>query len=284
MPRLNQLHPTPGSLARAIALATPALFAVLTGCANDDKIAAPNRPTAPTPTPTAANSQFIVSSPYYSDNRNIVDDNGNALPASVVYVALPEGTFAGAQRVTIQTATGAVVVAGTLDGGFDPMAVVAGANDVLIATVYGAAGDSTQYALNVPGASQPQVVRFSPTSNASGVGLDANMIIVFSEPIAGTSLNSAVQLTNASAGDGSAIQGALGFDDDAHVRVRFTPYAELNPATTYVLSVGSGVEDMNGASLATPAQLQFTTMGIGSVDVPATTIRGNTSKARRPNR
>lgn len=273
MSRHKPQHPTTGSasLKRAIALSTPVLFAILTGCA--DKVSAPNRPTGQTPTPTPPASQFILSSPYYSNNQQIVDDNGNALQTSVAYVAAAAGTFEGAQRITIQNPAGSVVVVGLTDGGFDPQAISAGPNEVLIATVYGALGDSTQFALDVPTLSQPQVVRVSPASNTNGVGLDASMLIVFSEPIAGNSLNAAVQLSNASGGNGSAILGSFGFDDDAHVRVRFTPYATLAPATTYVLQVGTGVQDMNGESLIAPAQIQFTTMGIGSVDVPATTIR-----------
>lgn len=288
MSRLELLHPTTGSgsgsLRRAIALSAPVLFAILTGCA--DKVSAPNRPIGQTQTPTPSQTltPFIVSSPYYAGNPQIVDDDGNALPTSVAYVALPEGTLANAQRVTIQNASGAIVEVGTLDGGFDPVAIGAGANEVLIATVYDNAGDSTQYSLVVPTLSQPQVVRMSPSPNANGVGLDATMLIVFSEPIAGSSLSAAVQLTDATGGDGSAILGALGFDDDAHVRVRFTPYTTLSPATTYVLQVGTGVQDMNGESLIAPAQIQFTTMGISGVDVPATTVRRPSSRVRWPNR
>ncbi len=285
MSRLDPQHPPRRILGKAVAFSTLALFAILAGCSND-KIAAPNRPIGQTPTPTPSQtvSPFVVSSPYYSTDRQIVDDNGNALPASVAYVALPEGTFANALRVTIQNAAGAVVVPGTSNGGFDPQAIPAGPNDVLIATVYNGGGDSTQYALVVPPMSQPQVVRMSPASNANGVELDANMLIVFSEPIAGTSLSSAVQLSNASGGDGSVILGALGFDDDAHVRVRFTPYATLSPATTYVLQVGTGVEDMNGESLSAPAQVQFTTVGSPPGDNPQATSRRPSSPARRPNR
>lgn len=261
MLRLRSFQPTPAAVSRAIKLAAPVLFlTALAACNSDDRIAAPATPGAAKPA-AHASSLFAISAPYYSSDTRVIDDNGTPAASSIVYIALPEGALPDARTFSLQGAHGGAVTAVAMNGGMDPIAVVAGRGDVVTATVYLASGESAEYTLSVPDVGQPVVVRVSPPANMDGVALTASMEVEFSEPIGDATLAAnGVQLLNGASGDGSAVVGRLDFNDTGHLRLSFTPYAPLDPGTTYQLQIGSGVQDANGQALNSAVTIQFTTI------------------------
>ena len=267
--------------ARRASHATKALLAGIpmlalslsTACNKDDSIAAPNRPVAQTPasTPSTNVSPFAVSAAYSTGDGRIIDDNGSAIPGSYVYFALPTGVYAGALRATVQLPNGTSVTYAATDGAIDPIAIPAAAGDALFATLYLDSGDSFEFNIVVPQSSQPRIVRVSPPANMNGVSLTASMQIVFSEPIAASSLSaSAVQLLDGVSDDAAPVAGQLAFGDSAHLTLTFAPYDQLSAATTYVLRVGSDLRGDNGQSLASGMASEFTTTELTEVSAPTT--------------
>ena len=111
----------------------------------------------------------------------------------------------------------------------------------------------------MPDASPPVVIRTDPPGNKRDVPLNANLVIVFSEPIAPTTLTtSTVQLRNGN----SAVDGQLGFANDAHTAVVFQPSGLLAANTNYsmVVTSTSGIQDQSGNPLVANVSVQkFTT-------------------------
>ena len=174
------------------------------------------------------------------------------------YVSLPRGTIPSGYRATIRNrATGNMVTTAIADGGFDPVAVTAGAGDTLELDVLVAESQAPrQFRSTVPAARRPMVVRTDPQPRSLDARLDASLLILFSEPIDSATVSKAsVRLLHG----GSPIDGAVRFSDPAHLALEFTPASPLAPLTEYRLVVSRTVRDLDGDSLATDVESAFTT-------------------------
>lgn len=177
--------------------------------------------------------------------------------ASVAYVSLEPGTVAGAESASIlNRRSGAMVIVPMVGGGFDPIAVAANAGDILeITVVSGAATLKTEFP--VPIRVRPIVVRTDPPPQKLDVPLNASIVVVFSEPVDPRSLAEAsVQLRHG----GLAVAGTLGVMPGAPTSVLFVPAAQLDPGTSYDLTVTEGITDLEGDALAAAVQVSFTTV------------------------
>lgn len=219
---------------------------------------------------------LIVSNPISATGvaAGIAPARVNGAPAasagsSVAFVSLapgkaPTGSRAILRRVGDATSLMAVVI----DGGFDPVPVAAQASDSIEVVVIDAGG-STVYSgrVAVVAARAPVIVRTNPPPKKRDVPLNAAIVIVFSEPVDGRTLNSsAVQLlrgTTPVAGTVSLLQGG-------GTAAAFIADAPLAPNAGYSLEVTAGVKDLQGEALATGAKVPFTT-GQSSVG-PAASI------------
>ena len=235
--------------ARAAAWICAGILAV--ACSGTD---APTSPTVP------QSSAFVASSPQLSgsaaSNHGATAATG---PGDVVYVSLPPGSIPNAGAITIRVEPGgALVNANAVDGGLDPVAVPAAAGDTLYIEVQVPGKSPVLNIMPVPKTGHPVVIRTSPPTQKRDVPLNANILVVFSEPITLSSWNAnTVQLTQGS----TAIPSSAGFQDADHLMATLTPTGPLGAGTDYTLTINQGVQDFAGQRLPAPVTVQFTTAG-----------------------
>jgi alpha-tubulin suppressor-like RCC1 family protein len=185
----------------------------------------------------------------------------------VAYVSLGVGTVpAGSRAVVRRVGEVATLTTAVVGGGFDPVPVTAAAGDSIEVVVMDVGGTPLlTVGARVRPTRPPIVVRTDPPKDNTDVPINASVVIVFSEPVAGGSLTpSTVQLfrgTTQVAGTASLLQGSA-------AAAVFTPAAPLAANTSYRLEVTQGVRDLGGDALAGPTTLAFTT---GSATVGSAT-------------
>jgi len=260
-----------GTIARRITVfAWVALFAACTE--SQGPTPPPPPPSPPPPTGLLVSNPIPVGAVATAGNVGVSRSPASAADIdSIVYVSLEPGTAPGGSSAIIQR-VGSVetLTTGVLDGGFDPLAIVAHVGDSILIRVTGAGGSTLfQYKAVVATARRPVVVRTDPPPRKRDVPLNAAIVVVFSEPVAGASLSTAsVQLR---AGQ-SAVSGTVRFVDSTldatHVTAEFVPNAPLSANTDYSLTVTQQVRDIDGDVLAARDTATFTT-GTVSTGAPA---------------
>jgi len=176
----------------------------------------------------------------------------------VVYVSLSPGSIPDGLVATIHNPRNrSVVQQAVADGGFDPVAVPAGPGDVLsIDVVVTGGGPTVRFSRAVPPRRRPVVVRTDPPLRKRDVPLNASLVIVFSEPIEGSSLHAgSVQLRTGT----TSVAGRLEVPDPGQLTATFVPDTPLDAATDYELSISQTVLDRDGDPLETPVSVTFTT-------------------------
>jgi len=188
-----------------------------------------------------------------------------------VYVSLTPGTVpAGAVAIIERLGDVGSTITTLLDGGFEPVPVGAQPGDSIDVLVRDAAGTRRFQSRKAVAASRPPVVvRSDPPRGKTDVAINAAIVVVFSEPVAGASTTpSSIRLLTGS----NAVSGAVRFLDPSldgsHVSVQFVPDTPLAPHTQYQLVVTQQVRDLSGDPLAAPDTVAFTT-GASSTGPPA---------------
>ncbi|HMG18202.1 MAG TPA: Ig-like domain-containing protein [Gemmatimonadales bacterium] len=176
----------------------------------------------------------------------------------VAYVSLPPGTVPAGNIAIIRRVGDAGSIFTTLrDGGFDPVPVDAGAGDSIDVIVRNAAGGTVlQTRLTVAATRPPIVVRTNPPRKKRDVPLNAAIVIVFSEPVAGGTLtSSSVRLFRGT----TTVAGTVRLLEGTGTLVAFVPTARLLANTPYRLEVTRAVTDLDGDALASGVTIAFTT-------------------------
>jgi len=255
--------------ASAAFLAGVALFAACT------ESAGPNPPPPPPPPPPG----LIVSNPIpigaLAIAGNVAASRSPASSAaadSVVYVAVTPGTAPSGRSATVRRiGSASSFTTPFFDGGFDPVPVNARAGDSIDVVITDAGGGLvSRMRLAVAATRAPVVVRTQPPPRKRDHPLNAAIVVVFSEPIAGTSVTpGAIQLLRGQ----TVVAGTARFLDPSldanHVSVEFTPDQPLDASTNYELVVTQQIRDLTGDMLAAPDSVAFTTSQ-SSVGPPAT--------------
>ena len=188
----------------------------------------------------------------------------SASGTSVVYVSLSPGAVPkGATATVTNQATSQSATAVLMNGGFDPVPVVASVGDTLAIDIRSATSALLAHARLAVSPIRPlKVVRTSPPAGGRDVPLNATIVIVFSEPIDPTTVSTGtVQLLLGT----TPVSGAVSLTDDLRLRATFQPTDTLAPLTTYTLVVTQAIHDLNGIALDSAAVVTFTT---GSVVAP----------------
>jgi len=239
-----------------------------TGPAGDD-------PIVPLPA-----SPFVISNPTQvaAGARSGASVPASAGVAGVAYISLAPGSIPAGTSVSVRNrATGANAAAAIVDGGCDPIALLASPGDTLdLVVALGTGKDPLAFAHVVPEASPPVVVRTEPVRGKRDVPLNAVIIVVFSEPIGGPSLTNASFFLRHGA---TVVPGIRQFRDVDHLVAEFVPDAPLAPQTEYELVVTDGIEDLDGETLASPVQSGFTTASAAALQLvftgqPADVVSG----------
>jgi len=181
-----------------------------------------------------------------------------AQPSStgLAYISAAPGTFANVNTITVTNVTnGSSVTASAAGGGFDPTALQAESGDTLsIEVLYLSAATDTYFA-TVPPHKRPKVVRTVPPKGATEVVLESTILIVFTEPVAESSMNTGnIRLVS----DGELLDGTFELLDDGLV-VEFTPAEPLQIGTVYTLVITTGVLDLQGDQLEEETEVTFAT-------------------------
>jgi len=108
----------------------------------------------------------------------------------------------------------------------------------------------------------PSVVGVSPANGLTGVPINAQVVIQFSEPVDDLTLG---QITLSGGGGAVNVISRL---SNANQTLTLVPVVPLNTNATYTVSV-SGVQDLSGNALTSPVTTSFTT-GTGADLTPAT--------------
>ena len=182
----------------------------------------------------------------------------------VAYISLspasyPEGALARIRN----TRLAATVTAPVVDGGFDPVAVPATAGDSVEVEILSNPGVMVaRTGSRVPKRRRPRVVRTVPPRGKTDVAVNAIIVVVFSEPVATSSLSSSsVQLFQGT----TPVAGTARLQEGTTTAVVFQPSRPLAGNTSHRLVVTQAVRDLDGDPLDTPASIEFRTGAAGSV-------------------
>jgi Tol biopolymer transport system component len=195
---------------------------------------------------------------------------------TVVYVSLLPGTMPRGVRGTISnTRTASQVNLAIANGGFDPVAVAAGAGDTLgLEIEVSDGGPPLRFALPVLATRPPVVVRTEPPHKKRDVALNATIVVVFSAPINPATLTAtSVQLLSGT----GPVTGRLEFRDAAHITAELIPRAPLTPGSTYELMVTQEIRDLDGQPLDTLVTVSFVTVSPGVSQIAFTSSRNGTT-------
>jgi Tol biopolymer transport system component len=242
-------HSYASSSSVVMRLATGLSFTVaaLVACSDD--------PAGPGPNGELPRSSALVSAPEAG-----VQPIAGAGVAGIAYVSMPPGTEPDGVSVTVQDGRdGPSVSVAMVQGGFDPISVVAQPGDTLLITVHRQSGGAVQKIALVPIKSRPVVVRTSPPDRKTDVPLNSIIRIIFSQPMDAASLVDALHLKL----DGAEVAGEVTISPvgEAILSASFAPLNPLVAQTTYLFDVATTALGQNGESLAVSAQVSFTTGG-----------------------
>ncbi len=179
----------------------------------------------------------------------------DATKLSGVYLAGPGGTVAASQTLTNGNQTLTLVPTTVLAAGSQYTMNIAGVQD-MSGNVLGSPVTATFTTGTSADLNPPTVASTSPASYATGVATSATVQVQFSKAIDPlTVMASTFELFPYSTL--IPVSGVLSFSPDAGT-VTFTPSQPLDSATSYVISLSSGIIDVEGHPLQ-PMNYYFTT-------------------------
>jgi alpha-tubulin suppressor-like RCC1 family protein/uncharacterized protein YjdB len=244
------------------------LAVVTTGCSHD--AAGPGgggggggTGPAPTESPVYVSNSILapsagaVNAGVRLNNSGLGSMSIGVADANVAYISLPPQTApGGVTAIVTNHRSRASVTTAMVDGGMDPIPIAAISGDSITIQAQSASGVTIATLSNsVPGRRRPKIVRTVPGRGKTGVPLNKNIEVVFTEPITQTSLSSSIRLFRGTAevpGTATLLQGVT-------AAVVFRPNANLAPNTDYELVVTTGVRDLDGDAPDSAVRVPFTT-------------------------
>lgn len=114
--------------------------------------------------------------------------------------------------------------------------------------------------IDVDDTTPPSVVSRSPAPGATGVPLDANVVVGLSEPVDPATLGDGVHLE----AGGVHVDASASLSDDG-LTLTVDPDADLTPEARYSVSVGGSLADLSGNPLAQADEWEFTASAVDRV-------------------
>jgi alpha-tubulin suppressor-like RCC1 family protein len=179
-----------------------------------------------------------------------------SLEDSVSFVSFPPGTFPEADALEILNPRNGAVSGGLVsDGGLDPIAIPSSVGDSLNILVLESSEVAFRIWILVPDRRPPVVVRTQPVRGATAVPLNSSIVIVFSEPIEGsTATLETVRLVR----DGQPVPVELAVAPDG-LRVELLVVDPLTPEADFTLVIEDEIADISGDRLEQAVAIPFTT-------------------------
>ncbi len=174
---------------------------------------------------------------------------------TVSYISLAPNSINARQLIVQNKTQGLIpVVIALVDGGFDPIPVIANPDDALEMTFTLIDGVTFRAVIKAPARRNPGIVRTDPAKGRVDVALNVGVSVVFTEPINPQTITPAsVRLLL----NGSPVNGKLEVFNS--VTVTFTPAVPLVEGTTYQIVVTPEVRDRDGDQVETAFTSTFTT-------------------------
>ncbi|MBX9936311.1 MAG: Ig-like domain-containing protein, partial [Burkholderiaceae bacterium] len=125
-------------------------------------------------------------------------------------------------------------------------------------------------ALNTTDTAAPTVLSFSPTDNASGVGIASNIVLTFSEPVQRGSGQIYIRTESATGAILASFNAASSGDLSISDRIlTINPSQALATGTRYFVTFDAGsIQDMAGNPYAGTSSYDFTTAGVQDTTAP----------------
>ena len=248
-------------------LAIPAIASVaVTFACNSDPLPPTFEQSDPPAAPIVSNAMDDAESFGLARTASATSSAGQLVYVSLAAGSVPEGRQATVQRVGSEES----VVTPIIDGGFDPVAIIAAQTDSIVVIVRNALGATVlESRAPVPARRPPTIVRTSPPRKKADVPLNAIITIVFSEPVSPAAIEaSAVRVMRGA----TPVAGTARVVEGNGSTVHFVPSEALAPNTDYAIVVGASVSDLEGDLLGLETVIEFTT-GTDSVgDATSITI------------
>jgi Tol biopolymer transport system component len=175
----------------------------------------------------------------------------------VSFVSYAPGSIPEADSIEVQNLTRDLLVgAPMVNGGVDPIAIPASVGDNLEITVFRQMIIFERTTRPVPDSKPPVVVRTKPPRGRTRVPLNASAVMVFTEPISGGTVTpETIRLLKG----GQPLPATFAQSADG-LTIELTPDQPLEHATTYTISITTGVRDLAGDALEAEFTSDFTTV------------------------
>jgi Tol biopolymer transport system component len=236
----------------SIGVPAAAIVAVLwVGCSDE-----PSGPAGQNPGPDLISPDVILSDPIASGS--VAAAYGVRGTGSVAFVSLAPGTVPGAEVVIVRNVTAGEavgVVSPVVDGGFDPVAIVAEAEDRLELEFHDGSTVVARKYGKVPKSRPPSIVRVAPPDGRTDVALTIRPTVVLSEPVDPASIDGSVRLIRG----GNPVAGQVVVPAAQPWAVEFVPDVPLERGTAYEIRIATTLRDLDGEALRSPASSDFTT-------------------------
>jgi Big-like domain-containing protein len=229
---------------------TAAAFALLAGCSESTAV----RGSQGTSSEQMLRS-IVVSGPLSTRSAASVSDV--ASDSALVYVAMHSGTLTEGTsvRVSVSSGTGAVATGPMLDGGFDPIGLIAHPSDSLDVEALGA-NDAAIARVRVPTSRAPTMIRSLPARGGTGVQLGEIITIVFSQPLDPATVDAtSIRLL----WSGAVVPCVVSVKAAEPWVVELQPSAPLKADSRYVVMIGTGMKDVGGNPLVATGNFNFRT-------------------------
>src|SRR6185369_8399785 len=114
----------------------------------------------------------------------------------------------------------------------------------------------------IPDTTAPTVSATVPANSATGVGISAQIVGTFSEPMDASTINSSTFTLKQGT---TPVAGTVNYSG---VTATFTPAANLAPLTTFTATISTGARDLAGNALTTDMSWSYTTGVIPDTTAP----------------
>jgi alpha-tubulin suppressor-like RCC1 family protein len=252
--RISILSLNSRTFSRASRLAALASLSVVSVCSDS--------PTGP----TADLSALVVSDTADAASAGVTSGLASlTLDGQPTYVSLPSGAVPdGTYAIVRNPRTMQTVEREFIDGGFDPVAIIARPGDELEIEVLRHAAASYRTMITVPARRRPRIVRTAPPREKRDVPLNLRLSVVFSEPLDQTFDSPPLRLMRGT----TEVPGRWEVDADG-LALGFVPDAPLAAGTTYRLIVANDIRDRDGDPIELASPVDFTT---GNSVIQASTV------------
>jgi TolB protein len=188
---------------------------------------------------------------------------------NVVYIAFAVDDLPDVRTVRISNLSARTVASTThavVNGALDPIPIFATIGDTLELVMSKLDGAVAYLRATVPARRAPRVIRTNPPTGGIDEGLNAKILVVFSEPIERRSISTnTLRLSHGV----ESVQGTLVLGGPPILTAEFVPARPLSNGTSYTVVISRNIRDLSGEALQDSVTLEFNTISDSIASIPA---------------